>query len=101
MKLITPEQAASLKKGDIIKMYPSYGGSREVFDERDKNLIDTYEIRSFNANNEMLELVMTGASLHMFSPPGDVGRIFIKSYNLSTDGLWWKDQSKQVAAPDM
>ena len=88
IKLTTLPQIASLKTGDIINMYPSYGPAREVFDELDKSLIDTYEIRSFNAGNEMLELVMTGASVPIFSLPGAVGRIFIKSYNLLGCGNW-------------
>ena len=38
-------------------------------------------------------LVMTGASIHMFCSPGDIGRLFIKSYNLLTDGIWWYEDS--------
>lgn len=92
-KLVTLEQVSLLKKGDIIERYPSHGPSCDVFDESDKKHIDIYRIRSSNANNHMLELVMTGASIHMFCSPGDIGRLFIKSYNLLTDGIWWYEDS--------
>lgn len=90
-KLVTLAQVSSLKKGDIIERYPSYGESREVFDETDTTLIDAFEIRSFNQNNEMLELVMTGTSGFFLPLPGDTGRLFIKSYNLLGGGIWWHD----------
>lgn len=93
IKLVTLEQVDALKKGDIIERYPSHGPSCDVFDASDKKHTDIYEIRSSNANNNMLELVMTGASVHMFSSPGDIGRLFIKSYNLLTDGIWWYDDN--------
>lgn len=93
IKLVTLEQVDALKKGDIIEGYPSHGPSCDVFDASDKKHTDIYEIRSSNANNNMLELVMTGASVHMFSSPGDIGRLFIKSYNLLTDGIWWYDDN--------
>lgn len=92
-KLITLEQVSLLKKHDIIEKYPSRGSSREIFDERDTELIDIYEIRSFNLNNNMLELVMTGSSVHMLSLAGDIGRLFIKSCDLLTGGIWWFDDT--------
>lgn len=92
-KLVTLAQVSLLKKGDIIERYPSHGPACDIYDATDKKHIDIYEIRSSNANNQMLELVMTGASVHMFSSPGDIGRLFIKSYDLLTDGIWWYDDN--------
>lgn len=88
-KLNTLAQVARLRAGDILKRFPSQGDPQDTFDEDRKKHIDTFEIRSINASNEMVELVMTGDSVHMFSSAGDIGRVFIKSYNLVEEKVWW------------
>ncbi|RYD55548.1 MAG: hypothetical protein EOP56_15655 [Sphingobacteriales bacterium] len=88
-KLSTLAEVARLRTGDIVKRFPTQGEPQDTFDESRKKHTDTFEIRSINASNEMVELVMTGESVHMFSSAGDIGRVFIKSYNLIEEKVWW------------
>jgi hypothetical protein len=88
-KVSTLSQTALLRKGDIIQRFPTQGDPQETFDEGRQKHIDTFEIRSINRVNDMVELVMTGDSVHMFSKAGDIGRVFIKSYDLIEERVWW------------
>jgi len=91
VKLSSMKQIALLFQGSILKRFPSYGDPLELFDETRKGYIDTFEVRSINQKYEMFELVMTGESVSLFSSPGDVGRIFIKSYDLLKENIWWEN----------
>lgn len=88
-KVCTLSQTAMLRQGDIIQRFPTQGAPQDIFDGARQKHIDTYEIRSINRVNDMVELVMTGASVHMFSKAGDIGRVFIKSYDLIEERVWW------------
>ena len=88
-KLTTLNQIEMLRVGDILKKFPSKGDPQETFDEERAENTDTYVIRSTNTGTQMIELVMTGASTYMFASPGEVGRLFIKSYELVEQKIWW------------
>lgn len=90
-KLSTLEQVAQLRKGDIIKKYPasSNRAPEDLFDADRKEDINTYEVRSINPDNEIIGLVMAGDSLNLLPSPWEVGRLFIKSYNLVAEKVWW------------
>lgn len=89
IKRITAEQVALLRKGDIIKRYTSKNNTEEIPDGRGPKNMTDFEIRSINRESEMVGLVMTEASQDMFTWPGDVERLFIKSYNLVAEKVWW------------
>lgn len=89
IKRITAEQVALLRKGDIIKRYTSKNNTEEILDGRGPKNMTDFEIRSINRESEMVGLVMTEASQDMFTWPGDVERLFIKSYNLVAEKVWW------------
>lgn len=89
-KLSSVKQIALLVKGSILKRFPNYGAPEEVFDHGRGTYIDSFEIRSINQKYQMFELVMTGTSTYLLSSPADVGRIFIKSYDLVNQGIWWQ-----------
>lgn len=91
-KVATLSQTAMLRIGDIIQRFPSQGDPQDTFDEGRQKHIDTFEIRSINLTNDMVELVMVGDSVHMFAKAGDVGRRFIKSYDLIEERIWWIKQ---------
>ncbi|MBZ4189348.1 hypothetical protein LQ567_16290 [Niabella pedocola] len=86
---ITTAQIALLRKGDIIRRFPSNGAPEEQFDETCKENTDAFEIRSINLKNDMIELVTPSDSRVIFSSPGDISHLFIKSYNLVAQGIWW------------
>jgi hypothetical protein len=88
-KLTTLKQVEMLRIDDIVKRFPSNTEPEEVFDESRNANIDTYEIRSIHPGNQMIELVMERKSIPMFSLPGDVARLFIKSYHLVEQKIWW------------
>jgi len=90
-KLTTSAQIEVLHTGDILKRFPSDTDSTpvEIFDTARKMEIDTFEIRSINPENKMIGLVAAGASRGAFCEPGDVARLFIKSYNLVAEQRWW------------
>lgn len=88
-KLITAAQVARLRQGDILQKFPLDGHSETIFDEHDTGLSEAYEIRCINADNQMIELVMTPGSRIQFASPADVGRMFIKSGYLVTESVWW------------
>ncbi|XZF14713.1 hypothetical protein ACTHGU_01105 [Chitinophagaceae bacterium MMS25-I14] len=89
IKLTTPLQVAQLRIGDIVRRFPSGGSSENTLDETRPGHIDTFRILSINMKNEMVGLVMTGESAKIFSSPGNIGRLFIKSYNLIAEKIWW------------
>ena len=86
-QLTTLAQLARLAVGDILWMHPLTGSAWDGAIDGDS--VDAYEIRSINQHNKMIELVMTTSSRIRFASPADVGRLFIKSNNLITDGDWW------------
>lgn len=89
VKLTTLEQVSLLSQGDIVIRYPNNGKQEEVFDEERKSDIETYEIRSINPVNQMIGLVMTKSSRPIFALPVEIGRLFIKSYDLVNEKVWW------------
>jgi hypothetical protein len=93
IKLSSMTQIALLAEGNVLQRFPNYGVPEDIFDGGRKKYIDTYEIRSINRKYDMFELVMTGASVSLFSSAGDVGRIFIKSYDLVNEGIWWQNNN--------
>ncbi|GAB3416205.1 hypothetical protein [Niabella aquatica] len=88
-KKITAAQVPLLRKGDIIKRFPSSGAPEEQFDEERKEDTDIFEICSINLQNDMIELITPGYARSMFSSPGDISHLFIKSHNLTEQGTWW------------
>ncbi|RYD56878.1 MAG: hypothetical protein EOP56_10835 [Sphingobacteriales bacterium] len=88
-KVSTLSQTSLLRKGDIIQRFPTQGEPQNIFDESRPKHTDTFEIRSINRVNDMVELVMTGDSITMFSSAGDIGKVFIKSYDLIEQRVWW------------
>ncbi len=88
-KLTTAAQVAELRKGDIIRRFPSDGKPANTFDETQKKQIDTYKIQSINANSGLIGLVMTGDSLVMFASPVDIERLLIQPVNLVSEQNWW------------
>lgn len=91
IKLSSMKQIALLSQGDVIVRFPSYGDPVDIYDKEQKKYIDTFEIKSINKKYEMFELVMTGASVSLFSSPGDIGRLFIKSHDLIKENIWWQN----------
>lgn len=88
-KKITAAQVHLLQKGDIIRRFPSSGASEERLDEERREEVDTFEIFFINPKNDMIELVTPKNARAMFSSPGDVSHLYIKSYNLVAQGIWW------------
>lgn len=86
---ISTAQVPLLRKGDIIKRFPSSGAPEEQFDEERKKDTDVFEICSINSKNDIIELVTPGNARGMFPSPGDVSHLFIKSCNLVAQGIWW------------
>ena len=93
IKLSSMKQIALLIQGNVIVRFTSYGDPVDVYDKEQKKYIDTFEIRSINKKYEMFELVMTGASVSLFSSPGDIGRLFIKSHDLIKENIWWQNMA--------
>lgn len=89
MKQITRLQAEALCIGATVSRYPYNGAPEAEFDPKRTRYIETYEVRSVNTANNMLELVMSGASASFYPTPVQVGRIFIKMEALVTQQLWW------------
>ncbi len=89
IKITTPQQVAQLLAGDVILKCPLSEEPGSMTDIQYPKGIEAYEIRHINANNQMVELVITAGSRIQFASPGDVGRLFIKSDHLITEKLWW------------
>jgi hypothetical protein len=89
IKITTPQQVVQLLKGDVLLKYPQKNDPGNTDDEQYPKSIEAYEIRYINMGNEMIELVMTADSRVSFASPGDIGRLFIKSGHLITEGVWW------------
>lgn len=89
-KLTTPAQVALLRTGDTLTLFPSNGSApQDVFDTTRPQHTALYEIQSINPATEMVSLVMARSSVPMFALAGEVGRCFLKSYNLVTEKCWW------------
>lgn len=88
-KISTQEQVSRLKVGNIIKRFPSCGQPEELFDSQKVGLIDIFVIKSIHPYNNMIGLVMTGASICLFASPVDIGRLFIHKDNLVKQNIWW------------
>lgn len=91
---ITPRQAASLIKGDIVTRYPYNGTPEAVFDKESTSLIEVYEVRSVNNTTHIVELVTATNDSMTMPMPGEVSRIFIHQENLSAQQIWWTDETE-------
>lgn len=96
VKLTTPEQVALLRKGDIVKKCATNINAKTAPGQKPK--VDTYEVRSVNPGRQMIALVMTDDTQDLFSWPGDVNRLFIRSSNLISEKVWWFEQKVAAAA---
>lgn len=93
MKLITTDQIAALRSGDILTRFPYNKEPETIFDVTRKDDIQYYRVCSVNIANGMLELVATEASQDIFGSPGKTGRLFIKSVLLAPQKKWWVDDA--------
>lgn len=85
---ITSDLLLLLRVGDIIFRFPCDGEPENEFDEDSVGRIHSFQIRSINTKNDMVELVIDHP-FFMFPSPGDINRLFIKSYELVTQKIWW------------
>lgn len=90
-KLTTLTQIALLHVGDILQKFPVNCDdvSQDIFDESRTKHISRYEIRYINQLNGMFSLVTANSRTQMLAAPVDIGRLFIRSFDLITEKLWW------------
>ncbi|WP_157977335.1 hypothetical protein [Taibaiella helva] len=90
IKITKSSTVALSHEGDVLWMYPFNGDPEDFFNEQDKKRAEAYEIRLINHVNGMMTLLNPADSRIMFAPPGEVGRLFIKSDHLVTQNIWWQ-----------
>ncbi len=80
---------AKLLIGDILFKCPMSKDSKNMNDKQYEKDAEAYEISYINPGNQMIYLVTPVSARAMFSSPGDVGRLFVKSGHLITENVWW------------
>ena len=85
--ITTQAQVAELNQGDIIIQYHTSGKPLpEIFDKKNSA---AYTINAINAPRLMFELIRVEDPLIVWLSPGRLGRMFIRSANLTLEGNWW------------
>ena len=90
-KLTTQAEVTSLRAGGTIKRFPNNSDDalQDTFDALRKKDIDTFTIRSINAETNMLSLVTTHEANDHFASTVMVGRLFISQADLVGQKVWW------------
>jgi hypothetical protein len=88
-KLQTLLQVSMLEVGSTLTRFPTNGTPAIFFDEQQTSQIDIYSIRSYSRNSDVFELVISGTARGIFESPGEIGRLFITSANLTDQDIWW------------
>jgi hypothetical protein len=60
-----------------------------VFDSKQSNLVECFEVQFANKKNKMVSLVLAKRSRILFASPGDVSKEFISEKDLIGQGVWW------------
>ncbi len=85
---IRSEQLLLLREGNTIIRYPCDGMPENEFNENNIDQINSFEIRSINPANNVMELIINHSVL-MYASPGDVNHLFIKTHDLVSQKIWW------------
>lgn len=88
IKITTFQQLSSLQEGDVLQKFPANGKPEHRFDKTRTEDIVTYEIKTINRISQTLHLSVNENS-EIFSWPGDLRSVNIKTASILTDNTWW------------
>ena len=88
VKISTIHQLDALREGDILQKFPAHGRPESRFDNTRTDDIVTYEIKTINNVNQSLHLTVN-ENVDVFSWPGDLKRINIKTASILVENAWW------------
>lgn len=87
---LTSEQLLLLREGNTITRFPCDGNPESEFNEDRTDQIHSFQIRSINPANDMMELIINHSTF-MYASPGDINHLFIKSQDLVNQKIWWME----------
>ena len=82
-------QLEQLGIGHILKKFPVDDKPEDNFDWNRKKEINTYEIKGFNHKDGTWKLVQIDDAVELFTWPGDIEYINLRSSSLIAEKVWW------------
>lgn len=89
IKLSRLLQLEQLGIGNILKKFPVDNKPEENFDWDRRKEINTYEIKAVNLKNGTWKLIQVDDAIELFTWPGDIEYVNIRSSALIAEKVWW------------